>query len=185
MADSSRQLKARARSDYPYFLSYRTRWLVLPAFLSRWKTSVTNTRTVPIVMNGCRSDNDQYSHINNSIYYHYFDSVVNTYLIDHCGLTPPHGAQIGLVVSSFCHFFTPLSFPSVLDLGLRVSQLGKSSVTYEVGVFEAGKEQPSAVGGYTHVFVENESRKSTQISGKTREGLEKLSSPECRLQSKL
>ena len=52
------------------------------------------------------------------MYYHYFDSVVNTYLITHCGLTPPHGEQIGLVVSSFCHFFAPLSFPSVLDLAL-------------------------------------------------------------------
>ena len=101
------------------------------------------------------------------MYYHYFDSVVNTYLITHCGLTPPHGEQIGLVVSSFCHFFAPLSFPSVLDLGLRVSKLGKSSVTYEVGVFEEGKDRPSAVGGYTHVFVENENRKSTQMAMKT------------------
>ena len=133
----------------------------------------------------CRSDNDQYSHINNSIYYHYFDSVVNTYLITRCGLTPPHGEQIGLVVSSFCHFFAPLSFPSVLDLGLRVSKLGISSVTYEIGVFEEGKDQPSAVGGYTHVFVENESRKSVAISTRTREGLEKLQSPSLYSQSKL
>ncbi|EKM56813.1 uncharacterized protein PHACADRAFT_92824 [Phanerochaete carnosa HHB-10118-sp] len=144
------ELKARRRADYPYSLSYRTRW----------------------------SDNDQYAHINNSVYYHFFDSIINTYLIHHCGL-PPRTADaplIGLVVSSFCHFFEPLSFPSVLELGLRVSKLGKSSVTYEVGVFGEGKDAPSAVGGYTHVFVENQSRKSTQMGSRTRKGLQGLQS---------
>ncbi|PSS34167.1 hypothetical protein PHLCEN_2v1784 [Hermanssonia centrifuga] len=120
------------------------------------------------------SDNDQYAHINNSVYYHLFDSIVNTYLIDHCGLKPPDSPLIGLVVSSFCNFFAPLSFPGVLDLGLRVNKLGKSSVTYEVGVFEDGKEYPSAIGGYTHVFVENQSRKSATIDDRTRVGLKKL-----------
>lgn len=148
MAQTS-ELKARRRSDYPFFLSYRTRW----------------------------SDNDQYAHINNSIYYHFFDSIVNTYLIRHCGLTPPNGPLIGLVVSSSCHFFAPLSFPSVLDLGLRVSKLGTSSVTYEVGVFEEGKDMPNAVGGYTHVFVDNTSRKSAAMGPRTREGLQRLQSP--------
>ncbi|KAG6909447.1 hypothetical protein DXG01_000432 [Tephrocybe rancida] len=139
-------LKERHRSDYVYFLPYRTRW----------------------------SDNDQYSHINNSIYYHLFDSIVNTYLIDNCGLRPNKSPQIGLVVSSFCEFFAPLSFPQVLDLGLRVSKLGKSSVTYEVGVFEEGKDAPAAVGGYTHVFVDSETRKSTAMGIETKIGLEKL-----------
>lgn len=130
-----------------------------------------------------RSDNDQYAHINNAIYYHFFDSIVNTYLITHCSLTPPHGAQIGLVVHSFCHFFGPLSFPGVLDLGLRVNKVGKSSVTYEVGVFEHREEGessvdgPSAVGGYTHVFVDNETRKSSEMGAKVKEGLLKLYKP--------
>lgn len=123
--------------------------------------------------------------MNNSIYYHFFDSIVNTYLITHCSLTPPKGAQIGLVVHSFCHFFGPVSFPAVLDLGLRVNKLGKSSVTYEVGVFvrEDGtggaedSEGPSAVGGYTHVFVDNETRKSTEMSTQVRAGLQKLYIP--------
>ncbi|GJE97584.1 acyl-CoA thioesterase [Phanerochaete sordida] len=144
----SGELKTRCRADYPFFLSYRTRW----------------------------SDNDQYAHINNAVYYHFFDSIVNTYLIQHCGLTPPNSPLIGLVVSSFCHFYAPFSFPSVLDLGLRVSKLGNSSVTYEVGVFEEGKDTPSAVGGYTHVFVENKSRKSTTMDSKTRDGLQMLQS---------
>ncbi|KAF9478089.1 thioesterase, partial [Pholiota conissans] len=136
-------LKTRIRSDYAYFLSYRTRW----------------------------SDNDQYSHMNNSIYYHLFDSIVNTYLIEKCGLDPKTSPLIGLVVSSYCQFFAPLGFPQVLDLGLRVNKLGNSSVSYEVGVFEQGKDVPAAVGGYTHVFVGSESRKSITIAKETKDGL--------------
>ncbi|KAG5645813.1 hypothetical protein DXG03_005154 [Asterophora parasitica] len=121
-----------------------------------------------------RSDNDQYSHINNSIYYHLFDSIVNTYLIENCGLRPNKSPLIGLVVSSFCQFFAPLSFPQVLELGLRVNKLGTSSVTYEVGVFEEGRETAAAVGGYTHVFVDSESRKSTAMCEETKAGLGKI-----------
>ncbi|KAF9812675.1 hypothetical protein IEO21_06062 [Rhodonia placenta] len=139
-------LRHRRRSDYVYFLSYRTRW----------------------------SDNDQYAHINNSVYYHLFDSIINTYLISHCHLSPTEASSIGLVVSSFCHFFAPLSFPTVVELGLRVNKLGTSSVTYEVGVFEENEEIPSAVGGYTHVFVESRSRKSIPMSQTLREGLAKI-----------
>lgn len=71
-------------------------------------------------------------------------------------------------------FFAPLGFPQVLDLGLRVNKLGSSSVTYEVGVFEQGKDSPAAVGGYTHVFVGSVSRKSTPMAERTKEGLRKL-----------
>ncbi|KAJ7494600.1 thioesterase [Mycena galericulata] len=142
----SQKLKDRRRKDYTYFLSYRTRW----------------------------SDNDQYSHINNAVYYHFFDSIVNTYLIEQCGLDPPTSPLIGLVISSFCEFFAPLSFPQVLDLGLRVNKLGTSSVSYEVGVFAEEKDQPAAVGGYTHVFVDAIERKSAPMASGTREGLSKL-----------
>ncbi|KAJ3572984.1 hypothetical protein NP233_g2720 [Leucocoprinus birnbaumii] len=139
-------LKQRSRDDYCYFLTYRTRW----------------------------SDNDQYSHMNNSIYYHLFDSIVNTYLIQHCSLVPAKSELIGLVVESHCQFFAPVAFPDVLDLGLRVNKLGTSSVEYEVGVFIEGKEEPAAVGGYTHVFVGSESRKSMPMASATKEGLQKL-----------
>jgi acyl-CoA thioester hydrolase len=71
-------------------------------------------------------------------------------------------------------FFTPLSFPQVLDLGLCVNKLGSSSVSYEVGVFEEGKDTPAAVGGYTHVFVDSESRKSRPMAVETETGLCKL-----------
>ena len=121
-----------------------------------------------------RSDNDQYSHINNSVYYHLFDSVVNTYLIAHCDLSPRTSDSIGLVVSSHAQFFSPLSFPVVLDLGLRVNHLGNSSVTYEVGVFREGSAEPAVVGGYTHVFVDAVSRKSSPMRDRMKEGLQRL-----------
>ncbi|PIL29392.1 hypothetical protein GSI_09444 [Ganoderma sinense ZZ0214-1] len=146
MADQVKTLRERARGNYPFFLAYRTRWI----------------------------DNDQYSHINNSVYYHLFDSIVNAYLIQHAHLSPTTSPLIGLVVSSFAHFFSPLSFPAVLDLGLRVSKLGSSSVTYEVAVFQEQSGTPSVVGGYTHVFVDRDSRKSSPISPETRSALERL-----------
>lgn len=125
------ELKARRRSDYKFHLEYRTRW----------------------------SDNDMYDHMNNSVYYFLFDSVVNTYLIQHCSLHPPTSSQIGLVVHSHCDYFVPLGFPAVADLALRVNKLGKSSVTYEIGVFERGVDEVKAVGEFVHVFVDRESRK--------------------------
>lgn len=174
------ELKARRRSDYPFFLTYRTRWWVSSALASTVSLFLVRTK----ISTSSRSDNDQYAHVNNSIYYHFFDSIVNTYLITHCSLTPPNGALIGLVVHSFCHFFGPLSFPAVLDLGLRVNKVGKSSVTYEIGVFEhregedgADADKPSAVGGYTHVFVDSQTRKSSEMSAPIRGGLQKLYRP--------
>ncbi|KAF2189038.1 Thioesterase/thiol ester dehydrase-isomerase [Zopfia rhizophila CBS 207.26] len=124
-------LKRRRRSDYKFQLEYRTRW----------------------------SDNDMYHHLNNSIYYFLFDSVVNTYLIKHCSLHPPTSSQIGLVVHSHCDYLAPIEFPAVVDLALRVNKLGKSSVSYEIGVFEHGQEEVKAVGEFVHVFVDRESRK--------------------------
>ena len=129
-----------------------------------------------LIVRTFRIDNDQYSHINNSVYYHLFDSIVNTYLIQQANLSPTSSPLIGLVVSSFSHFFSPLSFPAVLDLGLRVSKLGSSSVTYEIAVFQEHSDTPSVVGGYTHVFVGRDSRKSSPIAPETRSALERLRS---------
>ena len=89
-----------------------------------------------------------------------FDSIINAYLIECCGLHPPTSSQIGLVVHSECSFFGSVAFPSVVELGLRVNKLGTSSVTYEVGVFEGGKDEVRAVGGFTHVFVERQGQKA-------------------------
>ena len=94
-----------------------------------------------------------------------FDSVVNTYLIQHCGLSPPESSQIGLVVHSHCDYFGSVAFPAVVD---------KSSVTYEIGVFERGSEDVKAVGEFVHVFVEREARKpsSQGMDRRLRDGLE-------------
>lgn len=125
-------------------------------------------------------------HMNNAVYYHLYDSIINDYLARCCGVNPGNAGPsdlIGLVVSSYSNFYRPLSFPQTLELGLRVVKLGNSSVTYEVGVFEGDIEASevqtaAAVGGYTHVFVENGSRKSVRMDGNIRRGLEKLlSSP--------
>jgi len=117
-----------------------------------------------------------YSHMNNSIYYHLFDSIVNTYLINHCSLDPPTSKSIGLVVHSHCDYFAPLSFPSVAEVGLRVNSLGRSSVTYEIGVFEQGVEEVKAIGEFVHVFVDRDSMKPMKsgMLDTLREGLEKL-----------
>jgi len=117
-----------------------------------------------------------YDHMNNSVYYFLFDSVVNTYLINHCSLDPPTSSSIGLVVHSHCDYFAPLGFPAVADLCLRVNKLGKSSVTYEIGVFERGMEEVKAVGEFIHVFVERESRKPGKMGMETnlRDGLQKI-----------
>ncbi|KAK4912293.1 hypothetical protein LTR28_013914 [Elasticomyces elasticus] len=117
-----------------------------------------------------------YDHMNNSIYYFLFDSVVNTYLATHCNLHPPTSHLIGLVVHSHCDYFAPLAFPAVADLCLRVNKLGKSSVTYEIGVFEQGKEAVCAVGEFVHVFVEREGRRPAKegMGDVMRDGLSKL-----------
>lgn len=96
---------------------------------------------------GFRSDNDVYHHMNNSVYSFLIDSITNAYLIEHCGLKPASSQQIGLVVSSYCDYFGSVAYPALLSLGLRVVKLGKSSVLYEVGVFEQGQEDVKAVGG--------------------------------------
>jgi len=121
-------------------------------------------------------DNDMYDHMNNSVYYYLFDSVVNTYLINHCALDPPTSPQVGLVVHSHCDYMAPTGFPAVVDLALRVNKLGKSSVTYEIGVFERGTEEVKAVGGFVHVFVERETMKpgTKGIGDDIRKGLEAI-----------
>ena len=112
--------------------------------------------------------------MNNAVYYHLYDSIVNDYLAKHCGVQATSSPVIGLVVASYSDFYRPVGYPQVLELGLRVSKLGKTSVTYEIGVFEEGVEFAAAVGGYTHVFVESGNRKTGSMSKEIREGLGKL-----------
>ena len=114
--------------------------------------------------------------MNNSVYAFLIDSIINAYLIERCGMDPQLSNQIGLVVSSYCDFFGSVAFPSVLDLELRAVSLGKSSVKYEVGVFEQGKADVRAVGGSIHVFVERNGRRPAKdgMDPEMRRGLMKL-----------
>ena len=123
-----------------------------------------------------RSDNDMYDHMNNSIYNFLYDSVVNTYLIENCGLHPPTSSQYGLVVHSHSDYFGSIAFPAVAELGLRVNKLGKSSVTYEIALFERGVEEVKAVGEFVHVFVDRVSKRpaANGMDTNIREGLQNI-----------
>jgi acyl-CoA thioester hydrolase len=105
-----------------------------------------------------------------------YDSVVNAYLIEHCGLHPPSSSQYGLVVHSHADFFGSIAFPAVAELALRVNKLGKSSVTYEIALFEKGNKAVKSVGQIIHVFVDRDSGRPTSqgMNLALRQGLEKL-----------
>ncbi|KAI0108244.1 thioesterase family protein [Daldinia grandis] len=146
--DRSKELKYRSRRDYPFMLEYRTRW----------------------------SDNDMYHHMNNSVYNFLFDSVINSYLIDHCALHPPTSTQHPLMAQTHCNYFSPISYPKVAELCLRVNKLGKSSVIYEIALFEKDVEQVKAVGEYVQVFVDRSTQRPNinGMNSQLRQGLEKL-----------
>jgi acyl-CoA thioester hydrolase len=123
-------------------------------------------------------DNDVYGHVNNVVYYSYFDTVVNASLIEAGVLDIHHGEVIGLVVSSQCNYFAPLSFPEPVIAGLRVARLGSSSVTYQIGLFAQGvpghTPQPAAQGQFIHVYVDRASRRPTALPAPLREFLQTL-----------
>lgn len=104
-------------------------------------------------------DNDVYGHVNNVVYYSWFDTAVNRYLIESGALDIRGGGVIGLVVETQCHYFAPLAFPQDVDAGIRVAHRGRSSVRYEVGLFAAGAELCAAHGHFVHVYVERSSRR--------------------------
>ncbi len=119
-------------------------------------------------------DNDIYGHVNNAVYYTYIDTIINGYMIENKVLDPWSDNVVGFVVESHCSFLKPLRYPVSIDGGLRVEYLGKSSVRYEVGMFQKGDNQAAAVGGFTHVFVDRSSDRPTPIPGKLRSVLAKL-----------
>jgi acyl-CoA thioester hydrolase len=119
-------------------------------------------------------DNDVYGHVNNVVYYSYFDTVINTWLIQHAGLDIHAGPQIGLCAESHCRFLAPLAFPGVVEAGLRVDTLGRSSVRYGIGLFTEGEAVPAAEGWFVHVFVDRITRKPVPIGAKTRAALQRL-----------
>ncbi len=134
------------RGDYRFFAPVTTRW----------------------------SDNDIYGHVNNVIYYSYFDSVANLYLIQQAGLKIHSDTIAGFVVASGCNYHAPVAYPDKLEGGLRVNRLTGSSVEYGVAIFRAGEEIAVADGFFTHVFVDRAASKPTRIPEQIRISLEKI-----------
>ncbi|WP_130804729.1 acyl-CoA thioesterase [Acinetobacter ihumii] len=136
MKSESLKPLARTRDQFQFFLNIQTRW----------------------------ADNDIYGHVNNVTYYSYFDTAANSLLIQHAGFDIHHSPIIGLVVDSACSFFQELSFPEMIEVGVAIGKIGRSSLRYELAIFKQHHIQPSAQGHFVHVFVERETRKSTPIS---------------------
>jgi len=119
-------------------------------------------------------DNDVYGHVNNVVYYSFFDSAVNTYLIDAGGLDIHQGEVIAYVVNSCCDYFAAIAFPEHIEVGVAVSKLGNSSVHYALGIFKAGERQACAAGRFVHVFVERASNRPVPIPEPVRAALGRL-----------
>jgi acyl-CoA thioester hydrolase len=134
------------RSDYKVFYPVTTRW----------------------------SDNDIYGHVNNVMYYSYFDTVANRYLIEEGGLDISDGSIVGYVVNSGCEYHAPISYPEAIEAGVRVDRLGNSSVQYGIAIFKPGVERAVAHGHFVHVFVDREANRSVAIPQGLRAALERI-----------
>jgi acyl-CoA thioester hydrolase len=119
-------------------------------------------------------DNDAYGHVNNVIYYSWFDTAVNAYLIEQGVLDVEHGETIGLVIETHCNYFAPLAFPQTVEAGIRVARLGNSSVQYEVGLFAQSEPLTAAKGHFVHVYVGRQSRRPVPLPQVFKLVLEKL-----------
>jgi len=104
-------------------------------------------------------DNDVYGHVNNVVYYSWFDTAVNAHLIEQGALDIHHGETIGLVVETQCHYFAPLAFPQTIEAGIRVAKMGSSSVRYDIALFAQGEDLCAARGHFVHVYVDHENRR--------------------------
>jgi acyl-CoA thioester hydrolase len=134
------------RADYPHARPITTRWM----------------------------DNDAYGHVNNVVYYSFFDTVVNAYLIESGALDVEKGRVIGLVVETGCHYFAPLTYPQTVQAALRVAHLGRSSVRYEIGLFADGEDHAAAQGHFIHVYVDRGTRRPVSLPDDLKRALEKL-----------
>ncbi len=143
---SSDRPQSQPRSAYRVFRTIGTRWM----------------------------DNDIYGHVNNVVYYSWFDTAVNGYLIEQGALDIHAGGVIGLVIETQCNYFAPLAFPDTVHAGLRVAHMGRSSVRYEVGLFSSAGEQTAASGHFVHVYVDRQTRRPVPLPDKLRSALEAL-----------
>ncbi|MGJ8564675.1 MAG: acyl-CoA thioesterase [Alphaproteobacteria bacterium] len=120
------------------------------------------------------NDNDVYGHVNNSVYYFYFDTVVNKWLIENGLLEIGKSETVGLVVETGCSYFAPITFPDNVAAGLRVSKIGTSSVRYEIGLFRNDETTASAQGHFIHVYVDEATRRPVPLSDKMRGKLQEI-----------
>lgn len=134
------------RSAFRHFLQIPTRWM----------------------------DNDVYGHVNNVVYYSFFDTAVNRYLIEAGALDIEHGEVIGLVIETQCNYFSSLTFPQTVEAGLRVAHIGRSSVRYEIGLFAPGEALCAARGHFVHVYVDRGSRRPCELPSAYLQALEAL-----------
>jgi len=146
MPEPNTDISARVRADYRHFLTISTRWM----------------------------DNDAYGHVNNVTYYSYFDTVVNEHLIRAGGLDIAADPIVGYVVETHCTYRKPLAFPQGVEAGMRVTKLGKSSVTYEIGIFGEGDAEAAATGRFVHVWVDRATQRPAPIPPRIRAALEPL-----------
>ena len=123
------------RPDYRHFHAIQTRWM----------------------------DNDVYGHVNNVVYYSWFDTAVNHYLVASGVLDIERSPVIGLVIETRCNYFASVTFPDQVDVGVRVAHVGRSSVRYEIGIFKEGEDSAAAQGHFVHVYVDRESRRPVDI----------------------
>lgn len=108
-------------------------------------------------------DNDVYGHVNNVVYYSFFDTAVNGLLMDAGVLDIHHGEVIGLVVETGCNYFAPIAFPQAVAAGVRVAQLGRSSVRYEIGLYAGDARDSAAAGHFVHVYVDRATRRPVPL----------------------
>lgn len=120
------------------------------------------------------ADNDAYGHVNNTVYYQWFDSAVNAWLVSQGLLDIAAGDPIAIVAETRCSYFAPLAFPEPVDVGLVVAELGRSSIRYRIGVFAAGSDRAAADGEFVHVVVDRASRRPVPIPDIWRGKLETL-----------
>ena len=137
---------APTRDDYAHFITIPTRW----------------------------NDNDSYGHVNNAVYYYFIDTAVNGYLIDNGLLDLKTSQTIGLAVETGCKYFGSVEYPDIVQAGLRVTKLGNSSVTYDIGIFRNDETIASAQGHFVHVYVDEKTRRPVKISAIMREKLEEI-----------
>ncbi len=135
--------ETQLRADYHFFFPIQTRW----------------------------ADNDIYGHVNNVIYYSYFDTAANALLIQKAAFDIHHSPIIGLVVNSSCHFLQELTYPEIIEVGVAIEKIGNSSLSYKLAIFKQGQDQASAQGHFVHVFVNRQSKKSTPIPQQMRDAL--------------